>query len=367
MKILIIQDFLRCGGTERQTVSMCEYLHQSGHDVYLLTFRPGGRLRDRVVDAGVRLNSLQPFDIGLNMIAPGIFREVERSRPDIILCMGQVANSFAGFLKKRFEWAVVVATARSGRRISWLSRWSFRRADAVLANCDWWRERLISMGLSDTKIAVVPNGLVIKTNQSDRASLRCDVRAEMNAGPATVVYLNVAMFRTRKRHDWLIETFSRMGEHQDWQLWLVGDGKEWSRCRRIVGRSRAARHIRLLGYHDDPRPYYAGADVAVSASVNDALPNFLIEAQSMGLPVIASHFRSVGDAFLDGESGFLVPAADRAAFLAHIERLYYNKSAREAMGRSGALMARGRFSSAQRAQEMVDILKGLADTRLPVG
>jgi len=359
MRILIVQDYLRCGGTERQTVSLCEQFHNSGHDVFLLTFRPGGRLVDRVMDAGIRLHALQPFDMGLDFLAPGIFREIERSEPEVILCMGQTANSLAGFLRRRFRKAVVVATARSGKAVPWLNRWSFRQADAVLANCEWWRKQLVAMGVADSKIKVIPNGLEMPAENIDRSLVRRQMRSEMDADPSTVVYLNVAMFRPRKRHEWLIETFAQMKSKQNWQLWLLGDGKLWSHCRRLVGRSSAARHIRMLGYSSDTCAYYAGADVAVSASLNDSLPNFLIEAQGAGLPVIASDFRGVGETFTDHESGFLVPADNRHAFLGHVEHLYRDGRRRETMGRAGAVFARKKFSASRRADEVLGVFEGL--------
>ena len=44
MKILIVQDYLRSGGTERQSVFMATMFAQAGHEGTLLTFRPRGIL-----------------------------------------------------------------------------------------------------------------------------------------------------------------------------------------------------------------------------------------------------------------------------------------------------------------------------------
>jgi predicted ABC-type transport system involved in lysophospholipase L1 biosynthesis ATPase subunit len=44
MKILIIQDHLRSGGTERQSVLLANAFAAAGHPATLLTFRPGGPL-----------------------------------------------------------------------------------------------------------------------------------------------------------------------------------------------------------------------------------------------------------------------------------------------------------------------------------
>jgi glycosyltransferase involved in cell wall biosynthesis len=359
MKILLLQDFLRSGGTEQQTVSLCEYFSRSGHDVSLLTFRPGGRLAGRVGRAGIPLHSLQSFDLGVNFFAPGLFREVGRLNPDVVLCMGRMANSYAGFLRKRFENIVTVGSARTGKPLPLLNRWSFRQVDAVLANCEWWRQQLAAAGVADSRIRVVHNGVVSSWEQQDNTLARRKVRHELEAGPSTVVFLNVADFRSRKRHAWLIETFSHMRPTLDWQLWLVGDGTQWSHCRKIAEKSHVAHHIRMLGYHENPYPYYAGADVAVSASIEDSLPNFLIEAQSEGLPVIASDVRGVGETFSNGKSGFLVPPGDRVEFLSRVEKLCNDSGMRDSMGEFGARSANANFPGDGQAAKVLGVLESL--------
>ena len=361
MRILLLQDFLRCGGTERQTVALCEYFSRSGHDVSLLTFRPGGRLADWVRRSGIPLRSLQSFDLGLNFFAPGLFREIGRSNPDVVLCMGRMANCFAGFLHKRFKDIVTVGSARTGKPLPLLNQWSFRQVDAVLANCEWWREQLIANGVADLRVKVIHSGLTSSWAPSDYTLVRETMRNELDVEASTVVFLNVASFRTRKRQAWLIETFSQLRSSLDWQLWLVGDGKELSKCRQMAEKSNVAHRIRLLGYHGDPYPYYAGADVAVSASVEDSLPNFLIEAQSMGLPVVASDVRGVGETFSKGESGFLVPPADRVEFLSRVEELCMDSDLRESMGVFGARSAKHSFSGDSQAAKVLDVLETLVN------
>ncbi|MEO6244377.1 MAG: glycosyltransferase, partial [Opitutaceae bacterium] len=94
MKILIVQDYLRSGGTERQSVLLANAFAASGHATTLLTFRPGGALTD-MVEPAVQRKTLQPFDLGLDWFAPGLYRTVERDPPDITLCMGRMANCWA--------------------------------------------------------------------------------------------------------------------------------------------------------------------------------------------------------------------------------------------------------------------------------
>jgi glycosyltransferase involved in cell wall biosynthesis len=190
---------------------------------------------------------------------------------------------------------------------------------------------------------------------------RKQVRRVLGAEASTVVFLNVSNFRAGKRHAWLIETFSGLRSVSDWQLWLVGDGTEWSYCHKLAEKAGILHQIRMLGYCSDPCPYYAGADVAVSASIEDSLPNFLIEAQSAGLPVIASDVRGVGETFSNEQAGFLVPPDDRSEFLTRITALRDDHGMRESMGVFGARSARENFSGPIQAAKVLDVLEGLVD------
>ena len=63
MKILILQDFLRSGGTERQCVLLANAFAGTGHGATLVTFRPDGALAG-TVGSSVRRVSLQPLADG---------------------------------------------------------------------------------------------------------------------------------------------------------------------------------------------------------------------------------------------------------------------------------------------------------------
>ena len=88
MKITVLQDRLRSGGTERHSILLSREFAGLGHDARLVTFRPGGQLAGTVA---VEHRSLQPFDTGIDWLAPGLLRTVLGAAPDIVLCMGTVS------------------------------------------------------------------------------------------------------------------------------------------------------------------------------------------------------------------------------------------------------------------------------------
>src|SRR5271163_1694668 len=77
MKIIVLQDYLRSGGTERHSILLAREFAALGHEASLLTFRPGGALCGT---AGPAVRSLQPFDTGLDWFGPGLLRTVLKGR-----------------------------------------------------------------------------------------------------------------------------------------------------------------------------------------------------------------------------------------------------------------------------------------------
>src|SRR4051812_7767193 len=118
MKILVLQDYLRSGGTERQSILLANAFAGAGHESTLLTFRPRGALESTVA-RNVNRRALQRTDLGLDWFAPKLDRVARDSAPEVILCMGRMANCYAGGLQRRNGDAAVVATMRTGKSLPW--------------------------------------------------------------------------------------------------------------------------------------------------------------------------------------------------------------------------------------------------------
>lgn len=360
MKILFIQDHLRCGGTEQHTVFMAGWLQKEGHEVTVMTFRPQGILAGELVKNKVRHISLQPFDFGLDWCAPLLALRVYRESPDLVLCMGKLANCYAGLLQKIIPGIPVVSTVRTGKDLPFLYRWSLHRTAAILVNCQWWKEQLVEAGLDLQKILVTHNPLARDFKWADCDAHRSSIRTWLGVDEDTTVFLNVANFRPGKRHVDLIDIFSEMLPVHGWQLWLVGSGAEMKICRAKAEACGMADRVHFFGHQDDPFPYYAGADVAVSASLEDSLPNFLIEAQSMGLPVVATDYRGVSECFEPNKTGYLIPTGQNEEFHMALERLLQETPMREKMGKMAVELAKERFCSQKQSRRILEILKKIS-------
>jgi glycosyltransferase involved in cell wall biosynthesis len=362
MKILILQDFLRSGGTERQCVLLANAFAAEGHAVTLVTFRPGGALAGTVGPA-VRRVTLQPFDLGLDWFAPGLISTVRGAAPEVILCLGRMANSH-GWRLARF--GPVVATMRTGKSLPVWFRRTLRAAAHVVANSEEARATALkAAGLPAERASVIYNSLVFPPSAATPRNE--PLRSALSAGPSTTVLLDVAMFRPEKNQRELVEIVAGLPAEADWQLWLAGDGPARAACeQRARELGAASARVRFLGFHADPAPLYTAADIAVHASWSEALSNFLIEAQAHGLPAVASAAQGIRECFLPGETGWEIPQGDRAAFRAALTRLMMEPAAERARRADLArTFARDRFDPARQVRAYLDLFAAVTAAGRP--
>jgi glycosyltransferase involved in cell wall biosynthesis len=315
MKIIVLQDYLRSGGTERHSILLSREFAALGHESQLVTFRPGGMLSHL---AGPSRTSLQPFDTRIDWFAPGLNRKVLGGRPDIVLCMGKTANCYAGRLQSRANSrdlpTKVIGTLRAGGKILPLYYSSIKGAAHIVTNSIAASNDLVNEHAVDKKmISVIHNSLVFPGSQW---AIDQDLRTKLGAGPSTTVLLSVGMFRPEKNQRDLLEMASGLPRDWDWRLWFAGDGPERGACEKRAEELGIADRVRFVGFMDDPAPLYRAADIAVHASKEEALSNFLIEAQAHGLPAVACHALGIRECFIPGRTGWDVAQRDFDGFRA---------------------------------------------------
>ncbi|HEX2855129.1 MAG TPA: glycosyltransferase [Opitutaceae bacterium] len=362
MKILLLQDYLRSGGTERQSVLLANAFAAAGHETMLLTFRPAGPLATTVAP-NVRRHSTQSFDWRLDWFATGMTSAVSRFGPDVILCMGRMANCYGSVLQRKHPASTVIATMRTGKPLPLLFRRSLQSVRHVIANSHEAKQTLVDgHQIPAAKISVIHNSLVFPA-ETGGVGRNTGLRQRHGASSSTTVFLCVAMFRPEKNQRELVEIVAGLPPDADWQLWLAGDGTARSGCEQLVAEKNLGSRVKFLGFQRDPSPLYAAADIAVHASWSEALSNFLIEAQARGLPAVAYQAQGITECFLPGDTGFAIARDDRTAFRGQLLRLLHEPAAdRSARADRARAYARATFDPARQVAAYLELFQKLTAT-----
>jgi glycosyltransferase involved in cell wall biosynthesis len=130
-----------------------------------------------------------------------------------------------------------------------------------------------------------------------------------------------------------------------------------------IGELNASGHeIKSLGFIKDSEMIakaYNCADVFVVPSLEDNLPNTVMEAMACGVPVVAFNVGGIPDMIQDNENGLLVQVQNSQELAQKINYLLENKEVRTRLGQAGFQTVRERYTLAIQAGNYINLYKSL--------
>jgi glycosyltransferase involved in cell wall biosynthesis len=118
----------------------------------------------------------------------------------------------------------------------------------------------------------------------------------------------------------------------DARLGLVGDGPERASLEALAHNLGIADSVVFWGNTRDTPAFYSEADLFVLSSLEEGMPNALLEAMASGLACIASDLPGTRGIIDHGRSGLLVPPGDPAALCSAMLQLLGNPDQRNNLG-----------------------------------
>jgi len=111
-----------------------------------------------------------------------------------------------------------------------------------------------------------------------------------------------------KQFDKLIEAYSNsILPNQNIDLILLGDGERISILKLLVKQNNLEGKVHFLGHQENPYTYLKNAKFFVLSSLNEGLPNVILEALACGTPVVSYDCLSgPSEMILDKHNGLLV-------------------------------------------------------------
>jgi len=125
---------------------------------------------------------------------------------------------------------------------------------------------------------------------------------------------------------------------------VVGDGSLHQGLRRQIDAHGADQRVRLFGQRDDIPALLNAFDLFALPSLFEGTSNALLEAMSVGLPVVATRVGGNPEIVVDGATGRLVPVRDPAALADAIAFYAGSEGARREHGRAGRARVVENFS-----------------------
>jgi O-antigen biosynthesis protein len=212
-----------------------------------------------------------------------------------------------------------------------------RKISAAVGNCAAILKELRDEGIPESKLRLVRNGIDI-ADFSWQMVERDGARDGFGLPSTAIVISAVANLHAYKGHaDLLRAMHSVRRDMPEWILLAVGRDIDGNQARlETLSDELGIRHqVRFLGQRTDIPTILSAADIHVSCSHTEGLPNNILEAMCAHLPVVATAVGGVGELIVDRQTGILVPPNDPIKLGQAILALARAKGDRRRMGELG--------------------------------
>ncbi len=344
------------GGTERQFVHVANGLDRSRFEVELACLRREGPLLDSlkadmpVTEYRVTGSFYKPSSIRKQLT---LARNIRSARLDIVHTYGWNPNIFAVPAARLALRPRVLASIRDTG--AYLTPWKIRAlklachlADCVLANSMAGRTWLIEQGVSENKIQVVRNGIVVPA-QAERRMGSGPIHREFGIPEGAPIVACVGRLVSGKGIDFFIRAARILADQRpDIRFLMIGaisiQKNYQSEMERLARELNVEGRVIFTGQRQDVPEILREVDIVVHPSLTEGLSNVILEAMAAGVPVIATNVGGNPELVQEGRNGLLVPVENAEAIVQGICRLIDDPGMARAFGAAGHQRVKEEFS-----------------------
>jgi glycosyltransferase involved in cell wall biosynthesis len=333
------------GGAERMLVDLSRGLSPECRAT--IGLRKPGWLASQAAAAGVPVAALDAAgDLG---VVGQVRAAVRGGRIDVIHAH-EFYMSAVGAAVSRLTGVPLVVTVHGKsyypdrRRRRWLYRLVAMQARGVVTvSQDLRRFFSRTVSISEDRVRVVYNG--IDTGRPAQAGRDPALLAGCGVPPDARIVGAVGNLYAVKGHGGLIRALPAIvRQHPGARLVILGRGPLRDRLEAEARALGVGDRVHLLGYRDDVAKWLGAMDVFASASLSEGLPLSVLEAMAAAKPVVVTDVGGMPEIVRDGETGFVVPAADPEALAEKISALLASPALAGELGAAGRRRVREAFS-----------------------
>lgn len=336
-RVLIVSGTLSGGGAERFASTLLQHLNRTGFDPSLCLFR------DEIAyplasDVDVSILGHRGPMSSIRTVRR-LSAVIDHTQPDVVMSTMDYLGMFVGEALKtcRVQPAWLARTSNNpelqfnslrGRyRKLWLKR-VYPRADMFVANSSGLAEsfqRVFVSAGNRTRVVLNPVdiGRIENLSKSDWFE---------NVDSSIPNLFSSARLRPQKRPDVLIEAFRLVLQHSPGKLWMCGDGPMRGKIEDMIEQKGLRPHVRLVGFRENIFPLLKSSTVAIATSDYEGLPNNLLEAQALGIPVVSTRSSFGPEEIIeDGRTGLLAECGNPADVANAVIQLLNNRELRIAI------------------------------------
>ena len=331
-KIVFVINALKVGGAAKMiqfVANSCVGQFGSVHFISLYDTESLGSLDNSIVRHNLGINSKGNRITRRFIVVNALRKEIKSIRPDIVCSFVSDVCYYTRIATLGMPCIVMSAERGDPNIEPWwakpIIRWAYNHSDYCFFQLEKARDYFGSKVIK--KSFVIPNPFVPSSN----------VLPHYGKHNKTIV--SAGRFTWQKGYDTLIKAFAKVhAKHPDYTLLLYGEGPLLGEYKSLCGELNIVDAVEFPGYTNDVMDTIRKEGIFVLSSRYEGIPNSLIEAMTMKLPIVATDCTPGGADFLTkhGENGILIPVDDVNAMSEGIMRIIEDQSLYSALSEKGA-------------------------------
>lgn len=206
----------------------------------------------------------------------------------------------------------------------------YRKADLIVAVSNSVKKFLLGKIIGDKdKIVVIPNAIEISDDEPKI------IRRPGRDRGGELLIGTVGALNQQKGQIYLIRAMHLVNKSlPKTSLEIIGDGPDREKLKKEIDRLGLEAKIQLLGEQKEIKKFIKDWDLFVLPSLSETFGLVILEAQEIGIPVLATSVGGVPEIIKNGETGVLVPPADPERLARAICALLAEKKERTHLARN---------------------------------
>jgi glycosyltransferase involved in cell wall biosynthesis len=336
---------------------LCAYMHPPDDPGFEV-------LTKRAAEAGAPLLSVP--DRGLRDMS--VFRQLLSicKQENVSIWHGHdYKSNFIGLMLRRFHPMRLVTTVHGWVKYTkktplyyWIDKQCLKRYDRVICVSDDLHATCLKAGVAVDRCQVIHNAIDTAVFRRTLGSTEAKAKTGL---PTTGVLIGAAgRLSEEKGFDTLIRAVSRLNAgHQDIHLAIAGEGDARPELEKLIHTQSHPERFHLLGHRNDIQELFQAMDVFALSSLREGLPNVLLEAMALEVPVVATRIAGIPKLIQHEQNGFLVEAGDENSLTRTLQELIDSAEVRGRFGRCGQQTVEKHFSFERRMRKVVTVYDDL--------
>ena len=252
------------------------------------------------------------------------------------------------------------------RILLFLEKIAAKVTDKIICLTKLEKRDFLRLGVTvEDKIDIIPSGLELGDffliDKTSKEELRHT--HDLDAGVRIVGM--VSRLEPVKGARVFIEAARRVREERNDVLFIiVGEGSLSLELKARVEECGFGDRVLFLGWREDALELIACMDILVQPSLNEAIGRVLLEAQMLGVPVIATNVGGIPEVIQNNLTGMIVEPKDPVGLARMILKLLESDSMRNSLSEEARKLVREKFSSEEMMRRLINTYNVVLDNTL---